>query len=1038
MADRPTDLRRISAKYSGDCVSCNRYIEAGDRIYWSRSSKETWHVDCLPSNSSDKDSSDKPQSLNSNQKEWRQLCQYLRYCILANVADPPQYRERNEWQIYCDGPEYLITGEKDKVFASRTMARQAPMSRVVEQLSQDRVSEDRRSSLMYGWPTLIARDQRGYPMVAPLLITAVTLQRDGEQLTMCAESEPDFNLTINTKGLSDIANLGAVYSTIGEGLPFGDLGSMLSKIREICEVIGFDILSDLDPSRLGNRLYTTPGVHNVAVVISTTNQEQYVAALVKELKALEKVEDWTDTAAALLIRPRLNPGSNPDATLRYPVIAPLKANFSQEVALEHFRKESLTVVKGPPGTGKTQLVANAVSNEWLDDHKVLVSSTNNQAVDVVYERTKEHLARGLLFRTGNRGIRDRLAESVIAAVAEARDRSRQGPGVNQVRAQHYETSKRRYKLIDHISEQADIDWQLYGVLVKLEKANKTIWNLDRSPNLKISLEKMESKVHRLERAWFFIRFRLRKFLRSINCTQPGVKLKDIKNWTSNEKKRQIFIDKLNELNEIIGDPDSALQEIDKDWQEISRDLVVARVASCMGSSRAIDLLGSGSSSRIRELIQMALEEDINGWACTALSIRPNFPLTAGLFDLVIMDEASQCDIAVALPLAYRAKRLAIIGDPFQLSPIVNLGLKHHKTIIEKVGLDETDLRNRGLHFCESSAYRSFEAVLQIRDSKPRLLSEHYRCHPEIARWFNRAFYGGELEILTDVSLFISDSEKALRWSDVDGQAVRNNGSWINIKEAEFVVDILCQSLEIPGRSVGVVTPFREQAKHIEHLAHGSIDSELLNQANFISGTAHRFQGDERDVIIFSPVIAPGIERTTVSWMERDRNLLNVAVSRARQSLFIVGHPRMTSLGSKTLISLREYAKQEQYRAGEEDRTFTVDRYRTDSQAEKRLLDAMWSSGLIPKAKSKVIVGGYELDFALEDGPLRLNIEVDGDQHLDSRGYQRRQDLARDRILRKMGWDVMRIPAWRCFSDPQSAVRKIEEYWGRLQSGRLRG
>ena len=1035
MADRPTDLRRISAKYPGDCVSCNIYIEAGDRIYWSRSSKETWHVDCLPSNSSDKDSSDKPQSLNSNQNKWRQLCEYLRLCVLAKVADPPSYHsDKNKWQLYRDGPEFLITGERDEVLVSEAMARQSPLSRVVEQLSQDRASNNRRSSLIYGWPTLLARNQRGHLVVAPLLITAITLQQDGEKLTMCAESEPDYNLTINTGGLSDIS-LEAVHSIIGEGLPFGDLGSMLAKIREICEVIGFDILSDLDPSRLGNRLYTTPGVHNVAVVISTTNQEQYVADLVKELKALEKVEDWTDTAAALLIRPRLNLDSNPDA---YPVIAPLKANFSQETALEHFRKEPLTVVKGPPGTGKTQLVANAVSNEWLDDHKVLVSSTNNQAVDVVYERTKEeHLARGLLFRTGNRYKRDQLAESVTSAVAEAQ--SRQGSDVNQIRAQHYRTFKKRYKLVNHISEQADIDWQLYGVLAKLEKAYKTIWNLDRSPNLEISLEKMESKIHRLERARFFSRFRLRRFLRSINCTQPGIKLKDIKAWITNERKHQTFVDKLNELNEIIGDPDSALQKIDKDWQEISQDLVVARVANCMVSSKATGLFGSGPSSRIRELIQMALEEDINGWACTALSIRPNFPLTAGLFDLVIIDEASQCDIAVALPLAYRAKRLAIIGDPLQLSPIVNLNSKHHETIVEKVGLDETDLRNRGLHFCDSSAYHSFEVVLQLRDSKPRLLNEHYRCHPEIARWFNCAFYGGELEILTDVSSFISDSEQALIWSDVEGQAVRgNNGSWINIQEAEYVVDLLRQCLEVPGRTVGVVTPFSAQARRIKDLVQRSIDNELLDQADFISGTAHRFQGDERDVIIFSPVITPGIERSTVSWIEGNRNLLNVAVSRARQSLFIVGHPGMKNLGSDTLVSLREYAKQEQYRAGEGDRTSTVDRYRTDSQAERRLLDAMWLSDLIPTAKAKVIVGGYELDFVLEDGPLRLNIEVDGDQHLDSRGYQRRQDLARDRILRKMGWDVMRIPAWRCFSDPQSALQEIEEYWGRLQSGRLRG
>ena len=133
----------------------------------------------------------------------------------------------------------------------------------------------------------------------------------------------------------------------------------------------------------------------------------------------------------------------------------------------------------------------------------------------------------------------------------------------------------------------------------------------------------------------------------------------------------------------------------------------------------------------------------------ALTANSNFPLRAGLFDLVIVDEASKCSLAAVLPLAYRAKRLAIVGDPYQLNPIVSLGNGLLKEIATQSGFDNEGLRERGIHHEDSSAYAAFEFA--AKPQAPVLLNEQYRCHPYIARWFNRAFYMGELTVLTDVS-----------------------------------------------------------------------------------------------------------------------------------------------------------------------------------------------------------------------------------------------------------------------------------------------
>ncbi len=85
--------------------------------------------------------------------------------------------------------------------------------------------------------------------------------------------------------------------------------------------------------------------------------------------------------------------------------------------------------------------------------------------------------------------------------------------------------------------------------------------------------------------------------------------------------------------------------------------------------------------------------------------------------------------------------------------------------------------------------------------------------------------------------------------------------------------------------------------------------------------------------------------------------------------------------------------------------------------------------LLPYAK--LAVEGYELDFALLEQGVKLNVEVDGDQNLDARRRQRRRDLTRDRVLVKLGWTVLRIPAWRCHEEISSVIDEIRKMRDKL-------
>ena len=758
--------------------------------------------------------------------------------------------------------------------------------------------------------------------------------------------------------------------------------------------------------------------------------------LIEELSELQRCKDWTTTAAAHLL-PR---DSVPEKSKRPPfgpLAAPLVCNQSQEETLERLRRESLVIVTGPPGTGKTQLVVNAVTNAWLDGDKVLVTSTNNAAVDVAVTRADSDVFSGLLMRTGNRAVREQLPNRITVASGRAAahtvDRA-------EARARLKRIATERTQLMEKLALLDKLDGELLRLAEELKKtrrdwneAAQALWTDASPPDPSIDSRMIERRASRLLRAWFFRRFRLRRLRTRIGCIETTA-LAQIFTWARLDQQRSKLTRELEagqveyrRLETAVGDPTSSVQDMDREWAKASLCAIWADTAAriCSGADR-LALFGrtSAGGGPFKRAVANSLES-LRGWACTALSASSNFPLESGLFDLVVVDEASQCSLAAVLPLAYRAKRLAVVGDPSQLQPIVPLGDRLLQEIAAQTGFDSDDLRRRGIHHKHGSAYFAFESA--AKPHAPALLNEHYRCHPHIARWFNRTFYNDQLTVLTDVEE-TAQRERIILWQDVEGAAERphTGSSWLNRAEAEQTVERLGKVLE-SVLSVGVITPFAAQAQLVSKLAEERYGRSVLDDAGFVCGTAHRLQGDERDAILFSSVLSPGMSGNGVRWIEKERNLLNVAVSRARRALIVLGHPSVGELGSPTLASLRTYLRDEGAR-NEGAEQLRVD-FRTDSQSEGLLLDAMQLRHLRPYAK--LSVEGYELDFALMEQGIRLDIEVDGDQHLDARGRRRRQDITRDRILYNLGWTVLRIPAWRCHEEIDSVIEEIRKTRGRL-------
>ena len=1030
----PSDLRLITLKYDKDCAACGKALQVGDQGYWSAAARgRAWCPDCgrTPEAISDKNAA-RPQgtylhrqglsrrSSPSPQEPWQRLCRYLSQCVLAETATTLMaFQHLNKKGFLHDTEiEHLVTGGQDWTPVPTRMA---------AQFSSQPAEPD--AAFNYGWPVLVARNAKNYPVIAPVFLVSVHVELREDRWIGAADSEPEFNLSIVAGELFDLSVREEIDALLDGGLPFGDAAALTQVAQEVAKALDVRIVTDLDPGALLRQCDVQSGIYNSAIWMPAEDSRGASRFLLEELDTMARRSDWNKTAAAFLVNGGFRSASGGQASMTEALAGPLLCNGSQESALDRIRREPLTVVTGPPGTGKTQLVVNAVANAWLNGETVLVASTNNGAVNVAVERANGDICPGTLLRTGNREVREALADQVagvVAALAEHKMATEQRGNARSstVRAELARHANRRTRLLEELEAVPALSRKLAETVEDQKRVARGLWKRDRAPDFTIPSRIVKRRALRVRRAWFFRRTRTRRLLAAVRCEPTDAALDDLAAWAGLEQSRTTLMNELARMEARIGDPETSLRSANRDWVDASMTAARYVIGTALRDGKqaltALARVGLGGGSLAKNTRDCL--RHVRGWACTALSMKPSFRLEPGLFDLVIIDEASQCSVATALPLAYRAKRLAVIGDPNQLTPVITLSDALTRKIAASEGFDNDDLARRGTHYKEGSSYLAFARVLEAGDQPPIVLDEHYRCHPHIARWFNREFYLGELTVLTDVAPMPRD-QRIIGWVDVPGSATRGAAaSWTNAAEAKQAVQQITALLKAGCRSVGVVTPFAAQAALIERMAQSdeNLGSERLAACDFSCGTAHRFQGGERDAIVVSAVLAPGTPRQTAAWVERERYLINVAVSRARQSLVVLGHPEIGAVGSPTMASLRTYLREVATADGEARPA--DDKVRTDSRAEACLLEAMRNVGWQPSAK--LYVEGYELDFALWAQDLKLNVEVDGDHHVDARGKLRRQDLARDRILIGMGWDVIRIPAWICTWDVDEAISRI--------------
>ncbi|MEU7530921.1 AAA domain-containing protein, partial [Saccharothrix sp. NPDC042600] len=287
-------------------------------------------------------------------------------------------------------------------------------------------------------------------------------------------------------------------------------------------------------------------------------------------------------------------------------------------------------------------------------------------------------------------------------------------------------------------------------------------------------------------------------------------------------------------------------------------------------------LRSGPAARRRALADVAPHDLVAAlplWVGTLAEVEDILPAVPGMFDLVVVDEASHVDQPLAAPALLRGRRAVIGGDPRQLR---HVSFVSDQAVRDAVAAEGTGELADRLDVPKVSLFDAGAAAAGVH-----WLTEHHRCAPHLIGFAAREFYDGRIALLT--------THPAVADVDcIDTEHVRGarDRKGVNPVEADAVLAHVGRRIAAGVRSIGVVTPFRAQADALEAALLDRLSLEEITGGGVRVGTVHGVQGSEFDEVVVSLALTD--EDKPNAWrFAGDRNLLAVLTTRARRRVHLV-------------------------------------------------------------------------------------------------------------------------------------------------------
>lgn len=540
-------------------------------------------------------------------------------------------------------------------------------------------------------------------------------------------------------------------------------------------------------------------------------------------------------------------------------IFPFGINESQLKAVEHAFTSQISLIEGPPGTGKTQTILNIIANIMLRGESVALLSNNNAAVENVYEKLAKHRLDNVVAKLGNKDNREAFFTDRATALQEELPPK---PSIAQIQNVLAILKQQLHTQNEMVQLQAEIDE------LQIEKSYLRQWQNDNKVDTSVSLDKYTLTPAKAVELMVYLAYINERKIKKITLKDRIELL--LNHWIlrmkpfSNAEQRNtmIYALQLHYYEQTLQNKKAQLATLQ---EMLKQDNFIALLDELTSSSM------SYLKHHLREHIPAQANFDAKNYQQRFDDFIKRYPIIGSgthsivnsigkgaILDYVIIDEASQQDIVPGVLALGCARNLIVVGDSKQLAHIPStLGISSPQEFYD----------------CEKYSLLA-SCIGAFNNSLPRtLLKEHYRCHPRIIQFCNQQYYDNQL-----IPMRQDNGEEALTLIVTAlGNHTRNNS---NLRELDSVLKVL----EIQDgvewdktHSRGFIAPYRAQVRL----------SDTHLPCDFINDTVHKFQGRECEEIVFSTVLDKKQSSQRKLGFVDDARMINVAVSRAQNKFTLV-------------------------------------------------------------------------------------------------------------------------------------------------------
>jgi hypothetical protein len=553
------------------------------------------------------------------------------------------------------------------------------------------------------------------------------------------------------------------------------------------------------------------------------------------------------------------------------VIGALPLSPNQQAAVRSARTMPITVIGGPPGSGKTHTLAAIALDAVAAGKSVLLASRTRNAADVLGEALRR--AGGptpIMFGDSElrQGMARELGDGLVASVRrnelEAKDRATRSAIAAVTRIERAVAVALRDEELAEAARRHEALMPGYRELAP------------RAFTGDVDLERLRALINR--QGWFS-GWRARRMAGA--RTSDMVELEAAVR-AAEESVAQIRVadgTTLAPLRGLLAEEDvhsrHAIGEYLKAFAVSRRGSGPRRVVAALATA-----LRSGRAARRRALADISSADLLAAlplWVGTLSDVEDILPAVPAMFDLVIIDEASHVDQPLAAPALVRGDRAVIGGDPRQLRHVSFVSDQAVRDALSAEGVESLGDR---LDVPKVSLFDAATAAAGVH-----WLTEHHRCAPHLIGFAASRFYDGRIALLTThpaiADIDCIDTEQVSGTRDSKG---------VNQVEVDAALAHLRRRIAAGVKSIGVVTPFRAQADALEKALLDSLSLNEITTGGVRVGTVHGVQGSEFDEVVIS--LALSDDDNATAWrFANDQNLLAVLTTRARRLVHVITSAR---------------------------------------------------------------------------------------------------------------------------------------------------